>query len=121
MTRMTPDQIQKAGPEAMHLLQEAKQQLEDHKKWLQMGLSIAGREDRLDRTFAQEMIAEVEDIVLRVARPEPAIKQDGVPTITIVYDYPDRLLELLCSKDCPRDLYGAMGGAIIIKRKELDK
>lgn len=121
MPRFSPEQLKKAGPEAQDLLAQAKEQLEDHKRWMERSFAVAGREGRVEAGLAQILIAEVDSIALKLVRPEPELRDLGKPTITVAFDYPDRLYDFLRSEECPAELKIALHGAITIDEQSTTK
>lgn len=114
MTRFSPEQLKKAGPEAHDLLAKAKEQLEDNKRWLERGLATAGRAGHIPESLAQELISDVEAVVLKLIRPEVGLQDLGRPTLTVAYDYPDRLYDFLLSAECPAEIKINLHGAILL-------
>lgn len=120
MTRITEDQLRKAGPEGTALYKQAKEMFEQNKVSLAARFAKAGREGRISEAVAQQMIAAVDGILFRLVKPEPVLTEGGKRTSSIILDYPDELLDFLTSAECPKELQSELAGAIIIEKKELD-
>lgn len=112
---MTKEQIAACGPEAMTLLNEAKQQLEEHKLWLANEIVKAAVAGQIERNFAQELVGEVYAIALKRVTPEPSLLEDGKPTLTVQWDYTDLLYDYLASPACIPDLRKCLDKAIVFK------
>jgi hypothetical protein len=96
------------GEEYRTLLDQALQQLEEHKVWLKAELIKAG-------DVQAWLVAEVESISVQLATVK---RESDKPLVSVMWTYPDNLHAYLKRSDIPSTLQKALQGGITVEPKD---
>lgn len=112
---ITPEQAEQLGAEYRLLIEQANEQLDQHKLWLQLQLqNLNPIKYSLSVEMQAQLVSEVPLIKLEMVRLEPAIKEGEKQTVTAVYEYPDALHAFLSRGDISNALNLAAQGGITV-------
>jgi len=109
---ITPEMAEQLGAEYRKLIEQAQEQLTQHRLWLRLQLCSLGlTETGLDAEQRAQLVEEAGLIKLEMVRLEPSLKEGEKQTVTAVYEYPDALHAFLSRADISEALsIPAQGG-----------
>lgn len=112
---ITPEMAEQLGAEYRKLIEQASEQLTQHKLWLDSQLKhIDPVKYGLTPQEHAQIIDEAGLIKLEMVRIEPAIKEGEKQTVTAVYEYPDMVHAFLSRADIATALSIPAHGGITI-------
>jgi hypothetical protein len=116
MKKLSEDKVRKIGEAYEKLCNLAQKQLREYQAYLKVRIAALCTEGP-GLMRPETALPPIDEIKLSYVTREEAIVEGGLPTVSVVYEYPDELYAFLTHPDCPRDISLRGSGVLLDAQK----
>jgi hypothetical protein len=117
MKKLSEDKVRKIGEAYEKLCNLAQKQLREYQAYLKVAIAAALCTSAV-RQNDDAVLLLIDEIKLSYVTREEAIVEGGLPTVSVVYEYPDTLYAFLTEDErCPRDISLRSSGVLLDAQK----